>query len=415
MTSYRNNPTNRLSGWVNSLDSLLAPLGLRRASQFDPRQNFIQSASGVQAPAARSRDPFWVLAQPVYVSKWIDLGHVPQGKREDSIRLAAAGWTPFTETAHYAVWFARGALLCAWDDAVVSRAQAEAGYTAEKTVPEVALLEASSPTAAAAIRFAATQGLAGVSLRALSGDAIVLEQFCGPALTEAAWRMFQRAAGAPPIETLPQVEPAKWRKDAAGSSLATPSGGISQVELRWVAVAALVLALPTLWYANQALQYGNAARDARQRAASTEQELNATLTARRGALQTLERAEQLYQLLDRPNHIALFARVNDVISQLGKGTSFQVIEWDVRENQLRFVLLTSGEAPQATTLVAGLEKVAGFADVGATIDGTRATIKLRLAPAVSAVSSAPDTSKPNPATKPLAVSSLDLQLGSVRP
>jgi hypothetical protein len=174
------------------------------------------------------------------------------------------------------------------------------------------------------------------------------------------------------------------------------------------------LAIPTIWYANQAVQYGNAARDARQRAASTEQELNATLTARRGALQTLERAEQLYQLLDRPNHVALFARVNDVISQLGKATSFQVIEWDVRENQLRFVLLTSGEAPQATTLVAGLEKVAGFADVGATIDGTRATVKLRLAPVASAVSSATETSKPA-APKPLALSSLGLQTGSVKP
>jgi hypothetical protein len=393
---------------------LLAPLGLRRASDFDPRQHYVQSSAGVQPPGARNSEPLWVLSQSIYVSKWVDLAHVPAAKREDSIRLAAAGWTPFDETGHYVVWFMKGALLCAWDQAVVSQAQAGAGYSGEKTIPEAALIDTTGGSSANGIRFGAVQGLAGVSLRAVNGDAIVLEQFVGQTLGDVAWRMFQRAAGAAPGDDAPSLAPAKWRREPAGNSLATPTGGVSPLEVRWVFAGALLLALPTIWYANQALQYANAARDARQRAASTEQELNATLTARRGALQTVERAEQLHQLLSRPNHIALFARVNDVISQLGKSATFQVVEWDIREDQLRFVLLATGEAPQATTLVSGFEKVTGFADVGATIDGNRATVKLRLAPTTlpAATNSPAASTNPSPSAKPLAVSKINQGRGS---
>ncbi|MFN7219192.1 MAG: hypothetical protein ACK5UX_00930 [Burkholderiales bacterium] len=338
------------------------------------------------------------------------MAHVPAAKREDSIRLAAAGWTPFAETAHYVLWFAKGALLCAWDQALVSHSQTGAGYNDDRTVPEVALIETPLAAAGGGVHFGAVQGLAGISLRAFNADAIVLEQYAGQALTDIAWRMFQRAAGAPPSDAAPTLAPAKWRREPVGNSLATPTGGVSPAELRWVMAVAMLLALPTIWYANQALQYANAARDARQRAAATEKELNATLTARRGALQTLERAEQLHQLLSRPNHIALFARVNDVISQLGKTASFQVVEWDVREDQLRFVLLATGEAPQATTLVSGFEKVAGFADVGATIEGNRATDQLSLAPHVHSAAASnvpPAATDPSPLAKPLAVSNLN--------
>lgn len=368
----------------------------------------------MQAPAAPAGEPLWVLSQSIYVSKWVDLAHVPEAKREDSIRLAAAGWTPFAETEHYVVWFTKGALLCAWDQAAVSQAQAGAGYGHEKTIPEVALVDTSLASTATGIRFGAVHGLTGLSLRAFNGDAIILEQFAGQTLSDTAWRMFQRASGAAPNDDAPSLTQAKWRREPAGNSLATPSGGVSSVELRWVLAGAMALALPTIWYANQALQYASAARDARQRAASTEQELNATLTARRSALQTLERAEQLHQLFSRPNHIAVFARVNDVISQLGKAASFQVVEWDVREDQLRFVLLATGEAPQATTLVSGFEKVAGFADVGATIDGNRATVKLRLAPVVSpAAANMPAAStSPTQSSKPLTVSRVNQARGS---
>jgi hypothetical protein len=409
----RPNPLNRsrLSGWLKRL----LPDNLRGNKPFVVGEHFRQTRSGVDAPvgwtlgSAPPAGARWILSRGCYAVRNLELAAVPSAKREAAIRLAIAGWTPFAETAHYIVPNGESALLCAWDAAETGRQIATYAPDAEiEVVPEAALRplnSASSPVIPAALLVPSLDGCVGV---VAVKDRTLAEQWWPDLPTPLNWRNFLRGAG---LETaadniLPPLEVGGWRQTPIGYPANRRATTVSAAEMFGIWLVAILLAVPTAWYANELRQVAALKRAASERLLATERDLDAVLTAREAALTTQDRAAKLAELFDQPDHLQLFATVNDVLTQSGAQASLQLADWEVRAQQLKFTLVAnSGTPPAATVLVRALERVQTFRDVEAKVDGSRVNVTLRLLPPQSN-SSAPVA--PTPAAPTLKQSSTHL-------
>ena len=377
----------RLSGWLK----FLTPANLRGDRPFSVDEHFRQTRQGVIAPsataAAQSRNTFWLLSRGCYTVKILELAAVPQAKRNDAIRLAVAGWSPFSATDHYIVPSANSAIICAWDREATKALMLESGANATqmRVVPESALrrfetsdLANAESTKDSAALYRAEDGFVGI---VYGSGRIVAEQWWPELPTDSNWRNFLRSTGQQ--ETADSVAPsaisAAWLKEPVGYLADQANDSTSQRELLVVLALAFLLSIPTVWYANEVRQLFSLKRDAVQRLAATEKDLDVALNAREQALSEQQRATQLLELFGQPDPLQLLLLVANLLNQNATAGALQLGEWDLRPQQLKFTIVaTSGVPPAATSLVKALELEPSFRDVEARTDGSRVNITIRL-------------------------------------
>lgn len=402
----------RLLGWLKSL----APIDLRGDKPFVLSEHFQQTRAGVAPPvdagASRPAERLWVLSRGCYAVKLLELASVPANKRDAAIRLAIASWTPFTNTAHYIIPGGGSVTLCAWDsDATSPHLDARSPSSAAiRVVPESALRSGRASqrgdmAKAVAEIHHAIEGYVGV---VFAEDGRWLAEQWWPALpTPVNWRNFLRSASiSESIDaTMPQPTTPAWLAQPLGYAANQTIHTISRRESLALAAAALLLAIPTLWYANELRQLVALKQQATQRLLSTEKDLNVVLDSRELALTSQERAVQLAKLFNQPEPLQLLTVINDVVSQNSAAGALQLADWDLRPQQLKFSLIAvTGAPPAATAMVKALERINVFRDVEAKTDGTRINITVGLvAPSLNATPNAADApvSPPPPTRKAL--------------
>jgi hypothetical protein len=372
-----------LIGWLLRL----VPPGILGDKPFQLDQHFRQTRGGVQTPAgwrdaaSASEGVLWVLSRACYVVRFLDLAAVPAAKRDAAIRLAAAGWLPYPETAHYAIPDGERVLLCAWDAGDVARQFSEVGLSPDRLtiIPEAALRDSSDMLVGALSRI--EKALDGVVGCIVLGKHRAAEQWWPDLPSADHWRNFLRSAGAEVTDTeaLPVVQDTAWRSKPAGFALGAPPATASASEQLAVWIAALLLAVPSLWYLNDLRQVEMLKAATAARLATTEKELDAVLSARESALETQSRAMKLAGLVSPADPIQLFAIINEVLGQIKGQAALQLSDWELRGGALKFTLIASSGAPPApTTLVKAFEKVESFRDVEAKSDGTRVSVSMRV-------------------------------------
>ena len=367
---------------------------------------------GVVTPIKPVTPCYWILSRAHYVVRILDFHDVPANKRQSALTLAQAAWTPFVDTAHYVIEVDDGAashvMLYAWDREAVVSAQTLAGVEPDQviTLPEAALRvfkavhdisnnQNASPeigTAGATL----TEALDGVVGNVMVNGSIVAEQWWSVIPPPATWANFLRSAGlsadANAAATLTAAPALNWRNAPIGYAGGAAPNTTSRREWWVLAIAAWLLMLPTVWLGNEWRQLNALKKSATEQLAITERELAATLSARGQAMNNLDRANKLAQLFDEPEPLALFATVNDVLSQNAQGGTLQISEWDMRGADIRVVLVaatssmvaagsaSSAGSPAATVLVKAFEKIPTLRDVEVNVDGTRTTLKMRVVP-----------------------------------
>ena len=339
-----------------------------------------------------------MLSRACYAVKFLDLAAVPVSKRDSAINLAIAGWRPFTNTAHYVIPDGQAAQLCAWDaDTTTQLIGAQSLSAAQvQAVPESAVRRPSDTTTALAGTsqtkaelHQALEGCVGVVTLSGSGGRSLAEQWWPDAPTAPQWRNFLRSAGLgdETNTTAPAPINKGWSSPPRGYQANDANHTSSPREVLALSVAAFLLALPTLWYANELRQIYVLKQDASQRLQSTEKDLDVVLGARELALSTQDRAMQLGRLLNKTDPLNLFEIVNNIVLQNSASGTLQLGDWDLRSQQLKFSLVAaSGSPPAATALVKALERVTIFRDVEAKTDGGRVNITLQIvAPQAGAI------------------------------
>ena len=333
----------------------------------------------------------WVLSRACYAVKFLDLASVPVSKRTSAINLAIAAWSPFANTAHYVIPDGQAALLCAWDADTTTQliGTQSLGAAQVRVIPESALRKASGTTpimASAAHAKAelhqALEGYVGVVTLANAGGRSLAEQWWSDLPTAPQWRNFLRSAGlGDEINAMVPAPLSKaWSSQPRGHLANDTNHTSSPREVLALSTAAFLLALPTLWYANELRQLYVLKQDASQRLQSTEKDFDVVLGARELALSTQDRAIQLGRLLNRTDPLNLFEIVNNIVLQNSASGALQLGDWDLRSQQLKFSLVAaSGSPPAATALVKALERVTIFRDVEAKTDGGRVNITLQIA------------------------------------
>ncbi len=357
-----------------------------------------------------------MLSRGCYAVRTLDLAAVPSAKRDDAIRLALAGWTPFAETDHYVIPQRGGAILCAWDSAATTQMMDSVAVdAAQATVLPESALRRFVPVASLdrnATQVAALYQVMDGYVGLVQGDGRMLaEQWWPEVPSPAHWRNFLRSASVSDDlnRDVPSPAAPTWLTKPDGHPAAQPRNNTSAREVLIVWAMALVLAAPTLWYANQYRQLSALQLSASQRLQSTEKDLDVVLSARDQALSTQERAVQLAALFNQTEALQLFALVNEVVLQNLGGGTLQLNDWEMRLQQLKFSLVAvTGSPPAATALVKALERVRIFRDVEARTDGARVNVTLQyLPPNTTPASDVPPTIPPAPNVAPAKAASLD--------
>lgn len=378
-------------GWLKSLS--LASLGaLGNNRPFSLAEHYIHRAAGVTAPSVGMRalaTRYWVLSRARYVVRIVDLKDVPVARRAAALALAQTAWTPYASTAHYVIPQQHGALLCAWNSAEILSAQTQLDVDPETVLvlPESALrLDVGVESGAAAPMSTGildqplllSEALDGVVAIVGAADRVAAEQWWPATPAHALWMNFQRSVGVAAHTDVPAPLAAQWRRAPLGYAGGKAPSTTSIGEWRLVAVAAWILIAPTIWYANQWRQLHALTNEANAKLASTERELDATLGARGQALSGLDRATKIAVLFNGPDSLLLFALINDVLMQTVQAGTLQLTEWDLRGQQLKFVMTAQGVVPAATTVVKAFEKARNLRDVEVNIDGSRLAVSVRI-------------------------------------
>lgn len=359
---------------------------LNSARAFNGADHYMHRLDGVAPPTtSQSVSPrYWVLSRGLYAIRVLDLKDIPADKRAAALSLAAAGWNPFAQTRHYIITQSQSAILCAWDQQTVANAQALYALDAAdvNVVPETALRESALPditTNTPSISLSACMD--GMAATAGSAGRMMAEQWWPDTPSTAVWQNFQRSVGLSPAsrQDAPPLQMPAWRRAPIGYIHGAQQSATSSRE-RWaLAIAAWILVLPTLWFANQWWQLNQRKAEAIAKLATTERELNATLGARGQAMASLDRASKLANLFAQPDNLTLFAIVQDVLVQTAQSKVLQLSEWDQRGAQLKLVFTApAGGGASAATLVKAFEQVSTFRDVEVNIDGTRTIVNIRI-------------------------------------
>jgi hypothetical protein len=398
----------RQDGWLNPLQPLrqislnFARLG--QARPFSEDVHYVHRVAGVTTPqqSKRSVQTYWVLSRALYTARIIELKDIPADKKSSAISLAATAWTPFANTTHYIIEQPNSVILCAWDSQVVTNAQALADVASDDVLvlPEMALRDYALPTTTADNQLIVFNALDGVVATVLSnmGNAnrVEAEQWWLATPNAVEWQNFQRSLGIASDKRTELLVPqtTNWRKSPIGY-LHGQKVGTTTLRERWVtAIAAWLLVIPTLWFANEWRQLHQLKTNAQTKLATTERELDATLGARGQAISGLDRATKIATLFSAPDNLATFSLVNNVLAQITQAGTLQLTDWDLRGSQLKMSLFApTGNGPSATTIVKAFEKAQTLRDVEVNVDGSRTTITLKIVPTSSSTSTTTDLPK----------------------
>lgn len=351
-----------------------------------PTQHYLQHQASVTPPAnnAATLPRYWVLSRACYAVRVVPLQDIPADKQASAITLAAAAWTPFANTVHYVISQQKSVVICAWDADVVTNAQENSGVAPDDFVvlPETAL-RASLNIAEDSTQLVMAEALDGVVATLYRGNQVRAEQWWAATPTAETWQNFQRSIGldeSQRVATL-SLQTQGWQKAPQGYLVGQARNTASTRE-RWIlALVAMLLMLPTLWFANEWRQLNQLKNNALAKLATTERELDATLGARGQAIAGLDRVSKIAALFGQPDNLVLFALVNDVLNQAARAGTLQLSEWDLRGTQLKIALIApNGGGPSATTLVKAFEKAQTLRDVEVNVDGTRTTVTMRVVP-----------------------------------
>jgi hypothetical protein len=354
------------------------------ARPFQPSEHFLQRKVSVTPPANNTAlaTRYWVLSRACYTVRIVSLADVPADKQANAIALAAAAWTPFANTVHYVMPQQKSVVICAWDANAVASAQENAGVAADDVVvvPETALRE---KVTGAGEQLVMHEALDGVVATLHQENQVQAEQWWAATPSVETWLNFQRSIGLDESQraTTLSLQKPTWQKTPVGYLVGQVQSTTSSRE-RWIlAIAAWLLLIPTLWFANEWRQLNQLKNAALAKLATTERELDATLGARGQAIAGLDRVTKISNLFAQPDNVVLFALVNDVLNQTTQAGTLQLSEWDLRGAQLKIALIApNGGSPSATTLVKAFEKAQTLRDVEVNVDGTRTTVTMRVVP-----------------------------------
>lgn len=391
---------------------------------FTPGEHYVHRIGGITAPASAAlvaRARYWVLSRGLYHTRLLNLADIPANRRKNAIELACAAWTPYADTGHYIIAGQNSATLFAWDRALVRSAQSHANLGAEITLtvlPETALREwpstLSAPPSASTtptVTLRLVPMLDGVSALVARQGAILHEQWFADIPQSTTWQNFLRAnalsalindtADTTSAHPPPLSEALPWRAAPEGIGRENTSRTASQGEWWWLAFAAWLFTIPTIWFANEWRQVHAAKADALTRLSATERELDGGLNARGVALSALARTEKLAETFQRPDALLVLAQVNEAVGAVAKTGTLQMSELDYRYPQLRFALIappgtSSAATPPATTLIKAFERIPTWRDVQANIEGPRTVINARLEGVATVAPAQPDSASSAP-------------------
>lgn len=366
-------------------------------------EHYRQTSDGVASPDAISRRTYWILSRSLYRVKTITLANVAANRRAAAIQLELTAWTPFRQTAHYVIPQGAGdthALLMAWDQNAVEVAQAEAGVAERElpVIPEGALksLAASSGDGDGVSVHTCLDGIEAIVMQ---HGIVAASQWWSAAPNQTIWANFQRthrtqgilsvgANGfnvAPRNETFPSPQMATWLARPLGYARGQSHAPDAQREIWIVAAAALLLAMPTIWFANDYRRHAVALSAAESRLTSTELELDGLLGARGNAVGSLARAERFDAAFNQIDALLMFAEISRALGTISKPGALVLTEWDwrgdgsdLRSKRLKMLFTTTGPPPAATALVKAFEANPAFRDVQVNSEGSRLSVELRV-------------------------------------
>ena len=282
----------------------------------------------------------------------------------------------------------------AWDKDAVEGAQAEAGV-AERDLPVIPEDAFKSFTAMSSNGdgISVYSCLDGVEAIVMHRGVVAASQWWHAAPNQIVWTNFQRIQGAAAAgpeaasrgEMFPSPLAARWLARPAGYARGQSHAPDAQRETWIVAAAALLLVIPSVWFANDFRRHAQALTTAEKRLASTEQELDGLLSARGNAVGSLARAARFDVAFNQIDALSVFAEVSRALGAISKPGALVLTEWDwrpdgsdLRSKRLKMIFTTTGSAPTATALVKAFEANAAFRDVQVNGEGSRLSVELRV-------------------------------------
>jgi len=302
----------------------------------------LQGIASVEPPS----NPFglsqWVLSRALCRFKILDMSQIPAIERSRALRLELMQLSPFRNSAHYIAWHNGRALVWIWDDDRLRQSVESHGmrFRQSRIIPETLL----HPPQEEGLRL----------VRCIDGfegqlwHCSVLER-CRwwPHVPSAAeWLMFQRDSGVLPerqqAESPAAVSVPLGHQPWIGQN-SIEASPINLKERLVLAGAAVVLLVPTLWYAVSLYKLEKHARNYRAELDNLQVQVIPIAKARGQALDLLARAREIESIKRYPQQLQMLSRF--VVALPDDGTFFRF--WDFHEGKLKVGLVSTHEIPVA--------------------------------------------------------------------
>lgn len=324
-----------------------------------PVRRYVQNTAKIETPQNRFGTLQWVLARPLYRFNIFDLAQVPSKSRAQALRLELAQWTPFASSDYFVGWHGQQALVWAWDTDKVKLAIAAQGLKAPRVqiLPETVL---QSPFQGGLCLSRCHEGCEGQLWR---DGQLAHSRWWPQTPSPDEWLMFQRDAGIPPTEQQNQP-PAPRINPLMASPWVNPQGSpdnqTAQRERLAYALSAVVLMVPTFWYAFNLYQVQLSTAHLREQQAQLQQDVAPITLARSQALDHLARINALRALAPYPEQLTLMGSIAQVLPQ----DKSYIKDWDFQSGQLKLTLTSSADI-STTNLIGLLQQAGPFRDVKA--------------------------------------------------
>jgi Tfp pilus assembly protein PilN len=324
-----------------------------------PVRRFIQSTDKTETPQARLGMSQWVLSRPMYRFHIFDLAQVPPKSRTQALSLELAQWTPFAGSDYYVGWHGQRALVWAWDADKVKTAIVAQGLKPQRVrvLPETVL---QTPFQDGLCLSRCHEGCEGQLWR---HGQLSHSRWWPQLPTADEWLMFQRDAGIAPSEQ--QTRPPAARAcQLNGRPWVNQAGSADdkamQLERLFVALAALLLLLPTFWLGFNLYKTKQSTAQLHEQQASLQSQVEPITKARSQALDYLARINALRALAPYPEQLTLMASIARALPQ----DKSSIKEWDYKLGQLKVTITSAGDI-STTNLIVLLQQAGPFRDVKA--------------------------------------------------
>ncbi|MFM7785202.1 MAG: hypothetical protein ACKPE6_11265 [Gammaproteobacteria bacterium] len=284
--------------------------------------------------------------------RYVSFDGVPAGSRLGYLGVQLQAWAPFAEAEFSVSLGEGGASVYAWDRQVFTERCALSGAkpVANRVYPEGFLLE----TAQDGVRL--EHCVSGVEARVFRGGELLHSRWWPETPDAASWRNFLRASGidpeSAPATPQPRGDRVDWLAEPRGEpALYSTLLDVPRVRLHQaLAVAALLLLVPTLWLGKSLLGSMARSEDLAETRRALEVDAGPLMRAREEALAGAATLEALRAQTEGKSPVSLVAGVSRLLPE--DGTVLRELEWQGK--QLRLVLAPGAKASR-TTYVKALE------------------------------------------------------------